>query len=230
VRVLSLFFDESGDLGSYQPHSPYYILSMVIHDQSKDISVPLSHIRNTLMMRGLPQNHAIHTGPLIRREKDYEWLPISERRHIFRALFDFVRHCDIRYQGWTYDKRVHRDSSSILTEMEQALELYVRDHKELFQSPNRLIVYYDNGQSEITQLLKTAFRPLKNTEIRKVSPAEYSLFQAADMFCTIELLSRKMADQSLSSSERDFFSTPKSSAERALRKTYIEPLRQKRLP
>lgn len=30
--------DESGDFGEYEKHAPYYIVSMVFHDQSIDIS------------------------------------------------------------------------------------------------------------------------------------------------------------------------------------------------
>ena len=38
MKKLSIFVDESGDFGEYSPHSPYYIITMVLHDQSKDIS------------------------------------------------------------------------------------------------------------------------------------------------------------------------------------------------
>lgn len=37
-RVLSVFIDESGDFGSYDYHAPYYLVTMVLHDQSIDIS------------------------------------------------------------------------------------------------------------------------------------------------------------------------------------------------
>ena len=37
MRELSIFIDESGDFGAYAPHSPYYIISLVFHDQDEDI-------------------------------------------------------------------------------------------------------------------------------------------------------------------------------------------------
>ena len=37
MREISVFVDESGDFGEYEKHSPYYIVTMVFHDQSKDI-------------------------------------------------------------------------------------------------------------------------------------------------------------------------------------------------
>ena len=37
MRELSIFVDESGDFGEYEKHSPYYIVSMVFHDQAGKI-------------------------------------------------------------------------------------------------------------------------------------------------------------------------------------------------
>lgn len=38
MKELSIFVDESGDFGEYKQHAPYYIITMVFHDQSNDIS------------------------------------------------------------------------------------------------------------------------------------------------------------------------------------------------
>lgn len=35
MREISVFVDESGDFGEYEKHSPYYIVTMVFHDQSE---------------------------------------------------------------------------------------------------------------------------------------------------------------------------------------------------
>ena len=37
MKELSIFVDESGDFGEYDYRSPFYIVSMVFHDQSIDI-------------------------------------------------------------------------------------------------------------------------------------------------------------------------------------------------
>jgi len=49
MRELSLFIDESGDFGPYEPHSPYYILGFVFHDQANDISKHLDYIHQALI-------------------------------------------------------------------------------------------------------------------------------------------------------------------------------------
>ena len=36
-RTLSCFIDESGDFGPYEPHSPYYVVSVVLHDQNPNL-------------------------------------------------------------------------------------------------------------------------------------------------------------------------------------------------
>lgn len=37
MRELSIFVDESGDFGEYEKHSPFYIITMLLHDQNADI-------------------------------------------------------------------------------------------------------------------------------------------------------------------------------------------------
>lgn len=56
----------------------------------------------------------------------------------------------------------------------------MKDHLAFLQSFDRIIVYYDNGQKEITNLVNTLFNAFLEAEVRKVSPSDYSLFQAAD--------------------------------------------------
>ena len=38
MKELSIFIDESGDFGDYDPKAPFYIIGMVFQDQKNDIS------------------------------------------------------------------------------------------------------------------------------------------------------------------------------------------------
>lgn len=67
MRELSIFIDESGDFGAYAPHSPYYIISLVFHDQDEDIQPAIDKLDRELSYLGL-DSLCIHTGPIIRRE------------------------------------------------------------------------------------------------------------------------------------------------------------------
>ncbi|MBQ9511878.1 MAG: DUF3800 domain-containing protein, partial [Lachnospiraceae bacterium] len=79
MRELSIFVDESGDFGKYAKHSPYYVLTMVFHDQGVDITSQLRILNDALQKRGF-ENSAVHTEPLIRREPPYQNLVPDERR------------------------------------------------------------------------------------------------------------------------------------------------------
>ena len=46
-KILSVFIDESGDFGAYEHHAPYYLVAMVLHDQSVDITSDIRGIRFT---------------------------------------------------------------------------------------------------------------------------------------------------------------------------------------
>lgn len=46
MKELSIFIDESGDWGEYEKHCPYYIVTMVMHDQSKDIEKEIRHLED----------------------------------------------------------------------------------------------------------------------------------------------------------------------------------------
>ncbi len=89
-KILSVFIDESGDFGPYETHSPYYLVSMVLHDQSIDISGNISAFESHLRNLGYVE-HAVHTGPLIRRESIYKNDLVENRKQLFNALFNFSR-------------------------------------------------------------------------------------------------------------------------------------------
>ena len=76
--------------------------------------------------------------------------------------------------------------------------------------------------TELTRLLISVFSTLyAHVEFRKVRPADYKLFQVADLICTTELLEEKAV---LSRSELDFFGN-----KRDFRKNYLKPIRKKLL-
>ncbi|MDD6845694.1 MAG: hypothetical protein PUE32_09045 [Clostridia bacterium] len=56
MKELSIFVDESGDFGEYDYHAPFYIISMVLHDQSVDIDNELNALENELTNIGWKKN------------------------------------------------------------------------------------------------------------------------------------------------------------------------------
>lgn len=223
MHELSIFIDESGDFGPYEAHAPYYLIALVLHDQSRSISEELAYLKKHVVECGFPEGHAVHTGPLIRREADYAGLDIADRRKLFRALFNFTRRVPISFRTLLFQKKeFHDDHDALVSRMSRELGSYIRGNLEEFQSFERIVVYYDNGQKEITTLINTVLNALLEAEVRRVRPSDYALLEAADMVCTLALPARKLEDGNLSKSEQAFFGS-----RRGLIKNYLKPMKRK---
>lgn len=223
LSTLSVFIDESGDFGPYETHAPYYILTLLFHDQASSINDQVGHLKRHIVEMGFNPYHAIHSAPLIRREKDYKHLDLPKRRKLFRYLLTFMRLCDISYQSFVFKKREIPDHDALVAQMSKAVGRFVRDNLEYFQGFDDIIVYYDGGQKEITNIINAVFNVFLNADIRHVTPSDYSLFQAADMACTLELLDLKYRSKELSHSELEFFR-----GERNLHKNNLKTAYEKR--
>lgn len=106
----------------------------------------------------------------------------------------------------------------------KALAIFLRDNATYVLSFDKVIVYYDNGQAEITDVLNTLFNAFFfEVDFRRVLPVQYRLFQVADLCCTLELLRLKIEDNQLSRSDLYFFGS-----RRAIRKDYLKKFDAKR--
>ena len=222
MKELSIFIDESGDFGAYDHRSPYYIIALVFHDQSSDISTPLANLEHHLANCGFP-HHCVHTGPIIRRENEYSFMPIHDRRRVFNGMVTFIKHIDIRYHCVYIEKRQMNDSVQAVASLSRQISSFIVDHYEAFHAYDAVKIYYDNGQVEITKLLASVFNVLlPHVEMRKVIPSAYRLFQVADLLCSLELVKLKIEASAVSSSEMEFFGNL-----RDLKKNYLKPLSRK---
>ena len=69
-KILSVFIDGSGDFGSFRQHSPYYLVTMILHDQNVNITENIKSLENHLHNLNF-EYEAVHTEPVIRREEVY---------------------------------------------------------------------------------------------------------------------------------------------------------------
>lgn len=196
-KILSVFIDESGDFGPYEAHSPYYLVAMVLHNQNIDISSNISSFEEHLGNLGYAQ-HAVHTGPLIRRESVYANDLVEDRKRLFNVLLHFCRKLDIRYACAKIRKSECPDIITMTAKLSKEIAKILRTNEDFWNSFDNVIFYYDNGQIELTKILTSVFSTLyAHVEFRKVKPVDYKLFQVADLICTLELLSEK-AESALS--------------------------------
>lgn len=205
LGILSVFCDEAGTLGAVMPHDPYYILTLVFHEQSKPIAEQVKHLEHSLGETKHVQGKAIHTGPIIRQNESYANQSIDERRHQFFRLMAFIRSCDLSYKSFMF-KKTEYDSVNLVGRISRELSLFIRDNLPYFTSFDRVILYYDSGQPQVAKVLSSVFNTLLfDVEIRRVRPADYYLFQTADLICTLELLAAKRDNSRLTKSDKAFF-------------------------
>ena len=222
MKELSIFIDESGDFGIYDIHSPFYIISMVFHDQEHDISEAVSKLNLELSYMNL-NDLCIHTGPIIRKEEIYFHMSIYDRRKVLNKLVAFIRQINIKYKCFSVEKKINKNVADISGKLAKMISQFIRDNYAFFLAYDVVKIYYDNGQIEVTNILSSVFNSLlPNIEFRKVMPGDYKLFQTADLFCTMELIRLKLASNLYSKSDELFFGS-----RRDLEKNYLKSLNKK---
>lgn len=221
-KILSVFIDESGDFGPFESHAPYYLVTMVMHNQSIDISDNINAFEEHLANLQYAQ-HAVHTGPLIRRESVYAQDLPEDRKRLFNALFNFARKLNINYACAKIKKAECSDQIAMTAKLSKAIASVLRDNDSYFSSFQQVNVYYDNGQGELSKILTSVFSTLyAHVDFRKVRPVDYKLFQVADLICTLELLAEKAEANIFSKSEMEFFNNV-----RDFKKNYLKHIRKK---
>ena len=113
---------------------------------------------------------------------------------------------DIHYFCAKVNKAECADDIQQTARLSRAITAELQAHLEYWSSFDKIIVYYDNGQTQLTRIITSVFNTLfSNVEMRKVRPVDYKLFQVADLVCTLEVLSDKAEHNGFSKSETEFF-------------------------
>ncbi len=196
---------------------------MVLHDQTINITHDLKILEAELRNMGW-SNHCVHAGPVIRSEEEYRGCSLLDRQKILMKMMTFIRHIDIQFKSLYIEKKHIQDTIEATGKLSKQLATFIRDNYEFFCSYDTVKIYYDNGQIEVTRILSSVFNALlENVEFRKVLPADYRLFQVADLICTLKLTELKMTNHLLSKSEIYFFND-----QRTLKKKLFKTTSKKR--
>lgn len=223
LKELSIFIDESGDFGDAVNQSPFYIVTLVFHNQADDITNNITRLKSWLAECDI-QDEYVHTHPIIRKESPYNNLNIDERRRILNKMLRFTISCPIRYFNIIVNKRECKDRHALSASISKQLSRFIEDNQEYFFSFDRIVVYYDNGQNELSYILNVIMHAkLTAIEFKNASPKQYQLLQSADFICSIELLKQKRECNLLTKSETNFFYKPQE-----LYKNYIKSVEKKK--
>ena len=204
--------DESGRFQHPDPDSRFYIVSLVLHDQTVDLSSALDGL--DLHFRDLHlEKLCFHAGPLIRQEKVFAVMDRSFRYRIFAAMMGFARHVDFKYHCLVVDKKGVISSEQIVKRLGEGLSSFLSTHRKELGAFDRVKIYYDCGQSPVTNLLHRTFVAIPGVQIefaQAVKPESYRLFQIADLVCTVKFIEEKIrSGEGMTPSEVKFFGGPK---------------------
>ena len=223
MRELSVFVDESGNLGD---DAKYYLLALVLHDQSKDVFEHIGRYESTLAQRGL-RDIPLHMNPLMRANEDYKGMTTQERNRLLTCFSSFAWKCPFSYEVLSYRKSHFKSDEDLFSKMKRDLILLLFDKLEALQAYDIVKIYYDDGQGMVTDALHAAFEYALNKQAityRDCSPADFRLQQIADFICEIELAAIKYEANEAGGTERIFFGS-----NRDFKKNYLKKLRKKRL-
>ena len=224
MKELSIFIDESGDFGEVKERPAYYLVTFVFHNQDNNIDYQVAKLENSVKSAGFDVEY-IHTGPVIRREEIFEGYSIDERRKLLYKMLNFVNACPIFHRTIVVDRKEASDKIALSGKLAKAINTAMSVHQDFFASFEKIIVYYDNGQSELSAILNAVFSiQFSNVEFRKAEPQKYRLLQATDFICSMELLRIKRDEKRLSRSEERFFYKPQE-----LKKTFLKSIDKKKL-
>ena len=223
MKELSVFIDESGDFGQTVNQSPFYIVTLVFHNQNNDISENVARLKRWLLDADI-QDEYIHTHPIIRKEEPYHNFTIDQRRRILNKMLRFTVGCPIQYFNIIVNKRECNNRHALSANIAKQLSGFIDQNLEYFHNFERIVVYYDNGQSELSYILNAILNAkLSLVEFKNASPKTYHLMQVADFICSVELLKQKRLNNLLTKSETSFFYKPQE-----LQKNYIKSVEKKR--
>lgn len=222
AKELSIFIDESGDFGEYDPHSPYYIIGIVTHSQEDDITEALDYLDRGLKQVNFQQN-CVHIGPLIRREESFRYMSVMERIRILRKITNFIAKIDIGCKTFTINKKHISGDVEMAAKLAKQISDFIKEHYAYFLSFDKIKIYYDNGQVEVTKIIISVFTTLfDDAEFKKAFQKDYRLAQVADLVCTAKLTELKMTTRTLSRSEHRVLGN-----DREIQKNLLKPIKKK---
>lgn len=193
MKELSLFIDESGDSNS--PHTRYFLITAVVHNQSEGITDKIISYEKSLVLADLP-NIPFHSEPLLNGHGAYEGISIKVRKKLLYSFNVLVQRLPIRYRTLVYRHSEYGNTQTLANILRRDLTELFSDNLEFFQSFERVKIYYDNGQDIVKRTLYESVESTLSKQAiikKRTTMTEYRLTQVADYLCTIELAAVKYA-------------------------------------
>ena len=204
MKTLNIFIDESGDFGVNDNASDLYVVSFVYLGSLDNIEPFLNALKKRL--NKLQFTKMIHTADLIRHKGDYKDLSINQRRKIFTAIYQFGRKSPIKLKSIIVNKKYTDTYKLLKKQLTMELNESISNNLKYFQKFDKIIIYYDNGQSQLTSILEDVFKNFNISFISDFDKIKEKLFQVADMLTFMDKYYYKFKHKLyISKNEKIFF-------------------------
>ncbi len=204
MKKLNIFIDESGDFGINDNASDLYVVSFVFLSSFNNMEPFLNAFKERL--KKLQFTKMIHTADLIRHKGDYKDLSIELRQSIFNSLFVFTKRSPVKLKSIVVNKKYTDTYKLLKKQLTSELRDLVTSNHKFFQKFDKIVIYYDNGQSQLAAILEEVFKDFNISFISDFDKTNEKLFQVADMLTFMDKYYYKFKHKLyISKNEKIFF-------------------------
>ncbi len=201
---LNIFVDETGNFGFGKDTSEIYGLSFVFHEQQNNINNEINALNERL--KKIKYNGMIHTSELVNKRFEYSNYSLEKRKKIFNYLFQFIIRANIKFKTLMIDKKYCNNERQLKDKLSNEIKSIINNNKDYFNSFSKIVLYYDNGQEPIKDILNDIFSNFKGYEHKvKFDKTKKRLFQVADMLVYIYKYDYKYKNKLLFSQGEKYF-------------------------
>ena len=205
IKRLNIFIDESGDFGFVKGSSDSYAVSFTLHESADSIENELKYLNRKLS--DLNYNGMIHLAYLVAKRGDYSHFDLEKRKSIFWAIFYFSNRVKVKIRTVIIDKKYINKKMQLNMALARKIGQFINDNKAYFDTFDKIVIYYDNGQETLATILDTLFATNPKVERRiEFDHTKKRLFQVSDMLTVIDKLYYKRKNNiSFTKAEKYFF-------------------------
>lgn len=167
MKELSIFIDESGGFGFNNNNPSYYIATFLFHNQLDDISGNTIKLKDKLNY--IESNiKYIHLGPIIHKESIFCNLTMDQRRKYAYIMLNFVNLIPINHFSVVIDKKHLKYKIKLSGKLSEEISRKINEHDKFFNKFDKIIIYYNYGQIELSSILNAIFYVhFSNIEFKK---------------------------------------------------------------
>lgn len=185
MKILNIFVDETGEFGYSKGSSDVYGVSFTFHEDKDDITEEIENLNNRLERIGY--TGMIHMADLIMHRGDYSKFNIHMRKSIFNAIYHFSKKIPVKYKTIIIDKKYTDNGEILRKQISIEINKMLLENKKYFKKFRKIVLYYDNGQRELANILDLLFMRFEGYEhIVDFDHKEKRLFQVSDMLTYID--------------------------------------------